>query len=258
MRKVIFFALLLIFMHMLPASANSEVSVYVDDTKLEFDVSPTIVEGRTMVPIRAIFEALGATVEWDGTTSTAIAVKEQTTVKIQIDNSNMYVNEEVKVLDVPAMLKDGRTLVPLRAVSEAFECDVQWEDATKSAKIYTKEKEPVYSTEEDRKEIWDMVGSVYKLQETAHYINPMSFEGYEAFKKVVVRLHEETTALYEKSSKFDDLNVISVNAFFALAEYTKVLRGEYFSEADMYAIVENAKPYVELMSTEINNLKTNN
>ena len=103
------------------------------ETKL--DVPAQTIDGRTVVPMRAIFEALGASVSWDGETQTAAAVKDNTTVNVQIESDSIVKNGEKIPVDVPAQIKDGRTLVPVRAVSEAFECSVEWNEDTSTVTI---------------------------------------------------------------------------------------------------------------------------
>ncbi len=118
---------LLLGMFTFNVSAQSNVCVYLNGEKIAFDVQPQIINGRTLVPMRKIFEELGATVDWDDSTQTAIGTKENTVVKFTINDYTMYKNESEKALDVPAQLIDGRTLIPLRAVSEAFDCQVGWD-----------------------------------------------------------------------------------------------------------------------------------
>ena len=112
------------------ASAESNVSVMLDGDMLEFDVQPQIINGRTMVPMRKIFESLGATVEWDGNTQTVTGKRAETTVIMQIDNPVIQVNGNNVTLDVPPQLVDGRTLVPVRAVAESFDIKVIWDSVT--------------------------------------------------------------------------------------------------------------------------------
>ena len=88
---------------------------------------PVIEDGRTLVPLRAIFEKHGAEVGWDGETQTVTATKGDTQVSLQIDSAEMYVNGYAKVLDVPAKLIGNRTMVPVSAISEAFGCNVNWD-----------------------------------------------------------------------------------------------------------------------------------
>jgi Leucine-rich repeat (LRR) protein len=93
----------------------------------KFGVLPTIQNGNTLVPLRDIFEHLGAKVDWDDATKTITAVKGITTVKLQLGNTTASVNGESKDLTVAPQTINGSTLVPLRFVSEAFGGDVQWD-----------------------------------------------------------------------------------------------------------------------------------
>ena len=123
------------------AESNGEISVYINDERVIFeDVRPISENDRTLVPMRAIFEALGAEVEWDEETSTAIADDGENVIEIQIDNNIMLKNGEEIELDVPArLIDDSRTVVPVRAVSEAFECSVSWSESDQTVNITTKD-----------------------------------------------------------------------------------------------------------------------
>ncbi len=129
--------LMLVGMMVMPASAQQEVSVYLSGEKLSFDVPPQIISGRTLVPMRKIFESLGATVGWNGDTRTATSVREDKTIILTIDSYTMYVNGNPVTLDVAPCIVDGRTLVPARAVSEAFNLRVEWDKETRSVLITT-------------------------------------------------------------------------------------------------------------------------
>jgi hypothetical protein len=94
------------------------VSVYIDGVKLQADAYA--ISGRTLAPFRAIFEALGATVGWDDATQTASGTKNGLTIRLQINNPNAYVGDQVQVLTVPAMFINGRTYAPVRFVAEAL------------------------------------------------------------------------------------------------------------------------------------------
>lgn len=113
------------------------VDLYVDGGKFNPDVPPTIISGRTLVPLRSIFEALDASVSWDGATRTATARKDGTTVQVTIDNTTAYVNGEANALDVPAQLVNNRTMVPARFVSEALNARVLWDGNTQTVYIIT-------------------------------------------------------------------------------------------------------------------------
>lgn len=110
-------------------SVNSGIHVYYNGKRISFhsySQNPEILEGRTLVPLRSIFEAMGADVEWDGATSTAIAKRGSVEVKITIGANEIYKNGKAVPVDVPAMLLNSRTMVPARVIAEAFGADVQW------------------------------------------------------------------------------------------------------------------------------------
>lgn len=109
------------------AFANNDIKVAIDGEYVEFDVQPQLINDRTMVPLRAIFEALGADVDWINETQTVIATKDGVTVKASIGSTEMYIDDDVRTMDVAPMLIGGRTLVPVRFVAEAFDCNVDWD-----------------------------------------------------------------------------------------------------------------------------------
>ena len=129
---------MLITSAVIPVMAENDIQVKLDGKTLSFDVPPQIINDRTMVPLRAIFEALGAEVEWENETQTATATKDGITVSVTIDSNKMQKNAEEIELDVPARLvEDSRTLVPLRAISEAFGCQVEWNEELQRVDIYS-------------------------------------------------------------------------------------------------------------------------
>ena len=116
------------------ASAD-EIKVSVNGEFISFDQPPVMINDRTLVPLRAIFEKLGAKVIWNDSSQSVDAIRDETTVSLAIGGTDMYVNGEVKILDVPAQLIGGRTLVPVRAISEAFGCSVVWIEETQTVQI---------------------------------------------------------------------------------------------------------------------------
>ena len=118
---------------------SEPVTVILDERILEFDVQPIIMNDRTMVPMRVIFEELGATIAWDDATKTVTATKDGTVIKTTIGSTIMYINGITKEVDVAPVIVDNRTLVPLRFVSEALGCDVEWNDKNRTAYIYSRD-----------------------------------------------------------------------------------------------------------------------
>ncbi len=130
----------------LSATAADNIKVTLDGTEIAFDVGPQIIDGRTVVPLRKIFEEIGALVKWDGETGTVSARKNSKTITMTIASCDMQIDKgktddegnqiiETVTLDVPAQILNGRTLVPARAISEAFGLSVNWDEDTETVVI---------------------------------------------------------------------------------------------------------------------------
>lgn len=113
----------------------SDISVLLNGNEINFETYPYIENGVTMVPIRAIFEALGAEVYYDAETKTIMASKGNTVVELVTGSENALINGERKELSAPIINKNGSTMVPLRFVSEALGAQVNWDTETKTITI---------------------------------------------------------------------------------------------------------------------------
>ncbi len=119
-----------------PNTWEEDIRVIVNGDEVVFpDQKPAIVNDRTLVPLRAIFEALKAEVEWDDETKTVTSKKGDISVSLAIDSDRLYQNGQEKILDVPAQIMNGRTMVPVRAISEAFQCQVGWDQNTRTVTV---------------------------------------------------------------------------------------------------------------------------
>jgi len=135
---ILMISVLLSFSAFTPAFATDEITVVLDGETLSFEQAPVIVNERTLVPMRAIFEALNAKVNWYAEERIASAEKMGIMIDFQIDNYEMYKNFVTISLDAPAMLINGYTMVPLRAVAESFGVEVIWDGTTKTATLTDK------------------------------------------------------------------------------------------------------------------------
>lgn len=111
------------------------VSIVINGELKLFDTPAFIKDSRTLVPLRGIFESLGASVEWIDETSTVIAERDGITISLSIGDNIMIVDGDEVELDVTAQLYNDRTYVPIRAVSEALGAYVDWEDSTRTVII---------------------------------------------------------------------------------------------------------------------------
>ena len=99
------------------------------------DVAPIIRNSRTMLPVRYVAEALGASIDWDGATSTATLKTADTEIKITVGAATATVNGQSVTLDAPAFIENSRTYMPVRFVAEALGGSVAWDGTTSTATI---------------------------------------------------------------------------------------------------------------------------
>ncbi|HOC52791.1 MAG TPA: stalk domain-containing protein [Caldisericia bacterium] len=115
-------------------------TMYVNDNSQEIDVPPIIIEGRTLLPIRWVAEPLGAEVGWDGVERKVTITLKNTTIELWIDKNIARVNGIDTLIDptnpkVVPIIKDGRTMLPVRFVAENLGCKVDWDQDTKTVTI---------------------------------------------------------------------------------------------------------------------------
>jgi len=120
-------------------AGSDEVVVTIDGVVVEFDgQGPVVTGGRTLVPVRGVFEVLGFYPAWDRDTRTATLTRDDIVVVLTIGINTFTTNGVEYALDVPAQLIGGRTLLPLRAVLESVGYnDMDWISATRTVVIRT-------------------------------------------------------------------------------------------------------------------------
>ena len=120
-------------------SAADDIKVIVDSKPVTFDQQPIIQDGRTLVPMRAIFEAMGCEVQWEAASQRITASNSSKTITMNINNVTMRVAEQEGVtnvtLDVPPQIVGDRTVVPVRAISEALGANVGWDADTRTVTV---------------------------------------------------------------------------------------------------------------------------
>ncbi|WNR47051.1 stalk domain-containing protein [Paenibacillus roseipurpureus] len=131
-------ALILLFSSIhtaIAAPSDTTPAVFIDGKKITFEVPQTVINGSTLVPMRKIFESLGALIEWEGSTRTVTAKKGDITITYVIGDTMAKKNSADIALSVPGQIVDGSTLVPLRFVSESLGATVGWEGASRTITI---------------------------------------------------------------------------------------------------------------------------
>lgn len=173
MKKIIAIILCLTMLSGLSAYAkDSEITVELDGEKIEFDVNPEVVNGRTMVPLRKIFEKIGALVKWNDDTQTVSARKNSKTITLTVDSDELNIDKgktdddgnpvvETVLLDTPPYVVSGRTLVPARAIAESFGFNVEWDE---------KNNKVIISSDETEDDSW-------KENETSINLDKLTYSG---------------------------------------------------------------------------------
>ncbi len=142
MQKILCFIIVAVmFFQMGLVSYAQGITVEIDENAVEFDVEPVIEDGRVLVPFRKVFEQLGLNVEWNESLKIASAYDESTSLSIKASSRYGSVNGELLELDAAAKIVEGRMLVPLRFISEAFGNEVLWDGEKKLVSITSDFKE---------------------------------------------------------------------------------------------------------------------
>ncbi len=133
-----------------PAYAETKIRALLNGKEIIFDQAPVIENGTTLVPVRAILEALGLELQYDAKTKAILAKNSEIEIAMQINNKNAYIDRVQVQMEVPAKIINSRTMVPIRFLAEAMELEVSWDG--KSKIIYINEKREVLSETQDSTE----------------------------------------------------------------------------------------------------------
>lgn len=219
--------------------ANAEPDVFVNDSMIMFaDQNAKIVDGVTLVPARGVFECMGHTVTWDGDTQT-VTVESDTGVRIvkltigsdkmEVDTFKniMDVDKQEYTLEVPAQIMNDRTMIPLRAVSEAFDSEVEWDpdnyriDITTGDPILLEDAVYTPTPEEDMVKIslsydgtpvaagdtFDVYVNITNTPEGIEYLNSMSVTlDFDKSKFELV----SSTPLSDDGTPYNPQNIVDV------------------------------------------------
>ena len=198
MKKIVSILLMVVIISMCTnISAHMEVKVTLDGNEIYFpDAKPFVDErDRVLVPIRFVSEALGALVDWENESRTAVIKQGNDEIHYTVYQPMAYLNGEMMVMDTYGILKDERTLVPIRFISELLGCTVVWDEKTAtvvitSPKEVTEFPKPVISVNypksiSDKRLLWIDVGNYRDFERSGDYefkiefLNPMQFNTYE-------------------------------------------------------------------------------
>lgn len=116
-------------------SYAKDINIIIDGESLQTDQAPIIHKGRTMVPLRSIFEALGAEVQWYPASGLISCYRDYTYISLTVNDTHAFINGNTVTIDAPPIIINGRTLVPVRVVSEALGANVGWNTTSCTVEI---------------------------------------------------------------------------------------------------------------------------
>lgn len=137
MRRIISVVLILVLVLSQSNIASSRgLNITINGDKMIFEEKPYIENGRTMMPVRAVTTMLGATkVEWNGENQLVIINYDEKQLIMKIGKTTYWIDGEEFTMDVPPVIKESRTMVPLRLIAESMSCAVGWESETQTVEI---------------------------------------------------------------------------------------------------------------------------
>lgn len=210
----VFILFLFLAGHAIPASAQS--AVVMDGGK--------IVNSRALLPLRDIFEELGAQVQWDAKARQVSATKGNTNIVLKIGSNQPTVNGKKVTIDVPAMIIDSKTFVPLRFVSEALGATVQWDSANYMATV---------STPETYIEVYFTVPLTFNEQAAVDLVHAY-YEYDPSLSYTIENLYGDIAFLVEVRADFGSGLLTLVDSFVigTTSDYNQLFISSQLSESD--------------------------
>ncbi|XID94312.1 copper amine oxidase N-terminal domain-containing protein [Paenibacillaceae bacterium WGS1546] len=158
-----------------PGNDLQIIPIIVNGQKVRFpDTEPYVnTDGRTMVPVRFVSEKLGAEVTWDNSTETATIKYEGKTIQMPIGSKTVTVDGVQQELDTAAEMYEGRTMVPLRFVSEVLDSTVEWDSGAHAVKVTDANYQAKIDSGEVKLDPW---GREYSKTKDAHWMRLTDLE----------------------------------------------------------------------------------
>ena len=233
MKKSIVLVVLMIALMTTAVFAESPVAITVNGAAIEFTAetgAPFIDNGNTLVPFRVTIEKIGAEVEWNAETRTAIAKKGDITVEAPIGENHVLSNGEKIEISTAAVIQDGKTYLPIRVVVEALGGEVEWNGETRTVEITTISAEEAAKLAEE--------AAAAKEAVLAAMEKSNAWENYEAKAVVNMTMGE----LMNIDMKMDMTLIQNPMKMKAIVDATASAMGESEKiEMEMYAEIKDGK-----------------
>ena len=272
MKRAVSILLMVVIMTMcVNVSAQTDVKVTLDGNEVYFpDAKPFIDErDRVLVPIRFVSEALGAFVDWENETRTAVIKQDNDEIRYTVYQPMAYLNGEMMVMDTYGILKDCRTMVPIRFISELLGCAVVWDENTStvvitSPKEVTEFPEPEISVNypeslSDKRLLWIDIDNYRDFERSGDYefkiefLNPVQFNNYEQDEGAINGWQKYSRCNFVSASNSYKTIYSITRAFYTTRDDMKTYKPNDGDEITFRLIVRNkvTKETREYIFTEI-------
>jgi hypothetical protein len=224
------------------AFAEKQIEVVMDQDEVTFDVHPQIIGGRTFVPFRALFEMLDAQIRWDSTTQTVRAWQEDTTITLTIGKVEAVVNDNSIQLDVAPSVIRGRTMVPLRFITETLGKKVHWDPTERIVYLYSMPEFIIKGDEGISDQTIDRVQEMVE-EEIVPYLEEMLPVIFR--KKYTIKLHSSRESY---GANFGDMAEYYADNTYAAARLTTIMVANYSisSESQLHEILAHELVHVAI------------
>lgn len=219
---------------------EQKIKVYLNGDYVQFSSQePIVVERRTLIPLRGIFEEMGYSIEWDANTKSCTISNNIQTITIRNGYLNMQVNDQIYVLDVPAQIINNVFMIPLRAVAESTGATVTWDANTKSVYINSSTDENVsFTVNEYVVEYTDVISELSGVSPLFRTLNALTDKNYsskvsvlqqqirdarESLDSMYLQLSEMTPP--DDYSEFHELSMEMINALKELCDLVENMLG---------------------------------
>lgn len=189
------------------AEANTQkINVFLNGELITFpNQQPTIVDRRTLIPLRGIFEKMGYSISWDAKTKSCVIFNEIQTITMRSGHKGMQVDDRAYMLDVPAQIINDSLMIPLRAVAECTGATVTWDAPTKAIYINSNQKEQItYSVDEFVVEYTDAISGLDDADRLFNTLNSLTDKNYS--KNIDILRVESIKAKESLSKAYNELS----------------------------------------------------
>lgn len=273
MYTLVFALSVFIYTPVMAASKNTQtIKVFLNGEQIQFsDQQPTVVERRTLIPLRGIFEKMGYDVSWDASTKSCTISNNVQTITMRSGHKGMQVDERAYMLDVPAQIINKSLMIPLRAVAECTGATVTWDAVTKSIYINSNQKEQVtYNVKDYINEYRNAISAIESAEPLFERLNSLTDSNYKKNVDYLKKESENAKAglndAYTKLSaitppedfkEFHNLSIEAVATSLELCALVDSMIGGEISYEDASSEIQLLEEKAESINKELNNATVN-